>query len=82
MVVLAHLQKRKKLELKRINSVKKRRQNRSLEVTGLYAAQRPDAGWRVQSCVLVKVQASVFDQTLGEEVTGRTVAASGQGDVR
>ena len=36
MVVLAHLQSRKKLELKQINSVKKLRQNRSLEVTGCW----------------------------------------------
>jgi hypothetical protein len=32
-LVLAHLQRRKKLELKRINSAKKWRQNESLEVT-------------------------------------------------
>jgi hypothetical protein len=37
--------KEKKLELMWINLVKKRRQNRSLEVNGLCAAQRPDIGW-------------------------------------
>jgi hypothetical protein len=50
--------------------------NRSLEVTKLYTAQRPDVGWRVRSCVLEKGMALVNDRTLASARLARPVSGS------
>jgi hypothetical protein len=69
LVVLAHLQKRKKLELKRINSTKKQRRNESLEVTGRWLREHQ----RVRSVTAINGAKVVWPRSVSaEEQTLRT----------